>query len=981
MSRVYLATDLSLDRQVVVKVLARDLSAGVSGARFRREMQLVANLSHPHIIPLLSAGEADGTLYYVMPYLTGEPLRARMAREGPMPVADVVRLLRETLDALAFAHAHGVIHRDIKPENILVSAGHAVVADFGVSKALQESSTQEGPLTSVGIALGTPAYMAPEQAAADPSTDHRADLYSLGVVAYEMLTGTPLFRGTSSQLLRAHIAEVPASIESRRSDVPETLTSLVMRSLAKDASSRPQSAGEMIAALDAVMTPGGLAAPMTTPIARQRSRFASRRPIIVAAAVVLTAIALGAAWLVRRPPLLPGAQSLVVTPFAVADGDTVLVRLGQNLVTTLSANLDGVGAIHVADGTAVLSQARAYGALVSVEAAVEIARRLGARSVLHGTLTRAGRLVRADAALYEIGAPNRAVVRVTATAPPDSIVTLTDSLTWAFLRAAWQSGRSPTPNASSIDTRSQTALREFLDGERLFAGQHHEAASVRYMRAIEADTTFWFAHYRYWVARNWIQLPLDTVVVNRLSRHVEDVKVPERLLIRAELQTSTLTDRLRQLGEVVDRYPMFTAARAALADHLAHRAVLIGYDPRDAVEPWKRVVELVPSDANAVSHLTDLCMVVADLPCLKSAEARFDSLIRADPTIDAAHRGVRDLAKFTLADSRDRLVDQLVDDYTADSVSAIFPLAYPRKYGLLLTRRPNLPADFNRLAERAAMKADRAFPGANALARLRFRIWRGDVGQLDSLIRGIEQGIPRAYRELALQPLYPQAVLLELQALRDPSPNTGRVALARIRNGPTKPAVVVESRWIATVNAILRGDSAAVSEQLAELQRDTSAIFRIASRSVRGLRLGLAGDTAAAAESLLVLERAHGDSMPKVWAAFAANRLMAAKWLTDLGRYAEADSLLQFSQGFVTHAAVAAELIAGPNYLQRSRIAEGLGDRERAAELARIFLAAYDLPSPAAKLWVDEARDRLSRFGGSPDAQRPRETPVRTPRR
>ncbi|MBW8773325.1 MAG: serine/threonine protein kinase, partial [Gemmatimonadetes bacterium] len=189
MSRVFVAHDEGLDRDVVIKVLSEEASAGVSADRFRREIQIIARLQHPNVVSILSAGSASGSLYYVMPFVSGETLRSRLVREGPLPVSDVVRLLREVLDALAFAHEHGVVHRDVKPENVLIEAGHGVLADFGIAKALEQS----GSLTSVGFAVGTPTYMAPEQATADPMTDHRADLYSVGVLGYELLTGAAPF--------------------------------------------------------------------------------------------------------------------------------------------------------------------------------------------------------------------------------------------------------------------------------------------------------------------------------------------------------------------------------------------------------------------------------------------------------------------------------------------------------------------------------------------------------------------------------------------------------------------------------------------------------------------------------------------------------------------------------------------------------------------------------------------------------------------
>src|SRR5690348_9113246 len=220
MSRVFLANEVRLGRQVVVKVLPPEMAAGVNAERFEREIQLAAKLQHPHIVPLLTAGFAGDLLYYIMPHIEGASLRARLAHDHELPVGETVRILRDVVDALAYAHAHGTVHRDIKPANVLLSGKHALVTDFGVAKAVTASTGQTG-LTSTGVALGTPAYMAPEQAAADPNTDHRADLYAVGVLAYELLTGRQPFIGASPQaVLAAQLTQQPEAVTSHRATVP-----------------------------------------------------------------------------------------------------------------------------------------------------------------------------------------------------------------------------------------------------------------------------------------------------------------------------------------------------------------------------------------------------------------------------------------------------------------------------------------------------------------------------------------------------------------------------------------------------------------------------------------------------------------------------------------------------------------------------------------------------------------------------------------
>jgi tetratricopeptide (TPR) repeat protein len=258
MSRVFLAHEIELERKVVVKLLPPEMSAGVNVDRFRREIQLAARLQHPHVVPLLTAGASGDLLYYIMPFIQGESLRAKLAREGELPVGEAVRILREVADALAYAHRNGVVHRDIKPDNVLLSEGHAVVTDFGVAKAVSASTGTSSSLTSLGVALGTPSYMAPEQAVADPNVDHRADIYALGAMAYEVLCGRPPFSGSNAQaVLAAHVTEAPEPTTRHRTTVPEPLNAVVMRCLEKKPADRWQKAEELIPHLDALLTPTG----------------------------------------------------------------------------------------------------------------------------------------------------------------------------------------------------------------------------------------------------------------------------------------------------------------------------------------------------------------------------------------------------------------------------------------------------------------------------------------------------------------------------------------------------------------------------------------------------------------------------------------------------------------------------------------------------------------------------------------------------
>ncbi len=308
MATVHLGRDLKHDRPVAIKVLRAELAESVGAERFLREIQIAAHLQHPHILALHDSGQADGLLYYVMPFVEGESLREKLTRDGALPVADAVRILAEIADALAYAHAHGIVHRDIKPENVMLSGRHALVTDFGVAKAVSDAASHR-TLTTVGVAVGTPAYMAPEQATADPHVDHRADIYALGVVAYEMLTGRPPFTGPTPQsVLAAHLADTPAPLVDERGDVPPVLAQAVMRCLAKRPEDRWHTTDELLARVETFVTPAGASTPVhTAPVLPAAVR---RHPGLAVSAAILGLALVGATIvaIVRRGARIRWAQ-------------------------------------------------------------------------------------------------------------------------------------------------------------------------------------------------------------------------------------------------------------------------------------------------------------------------------------------------------------------------------------------------------------------------------------------------------------------------------------------------------------------------------------------------------------------------------------------------------------------------------------------------------------------------------------------------
>jgi tRNA A-37 threonylcarbamoyl transferase component Bud32/dienelactone hydrolase len=285
MATVYLARDIKHGRAVAIKVLRPELAQAVGGERFLREINIAAQLQSPHILPLLDSGAAGGLLFYVMPYVEGDSLRGRLVREGALPPSEAMRLFHDIVDAVAHAHRHGVVHRDLKPDNVMIAERHALVVDFGVAKAMRDA-TAHHDLTSIGISLGTPAYMAPEQAAADPGTDHRADIYALGVMAYEMLNGKPPFTGAPQAVLAAQITTAPPPLLEARPEVPPAIAQLVMKCLEKDPARRYQTADDLLLAVESLQTPAPAPIGAPPPAANRARRAALTGAGLVAVAAL-----------------------------------------------------------------------------------------------------------------------------------------------------------------------------------------------------------------------------------------------------------------------------------------------------------------------------------------------------------------------------------------------------------------------------------------------------------------------------------------------------------------------------------------------------------------------------------------------------------------------------------------------------------------------------------------------------------------------
>jgi len=393
MAQVFVGEDHDLGRKVVIKILPPGLAASVSAERFRREILTVARLQHPHIVPILKAGELDGVPYFVMPYVDGESVDVTLRRRKTLGVRETVGILKDVARALAFAHERNVVHRDIKPGNILLSSGSATVTDFGVSKALssaRRSGEKGNGLTNTGMSLGTILYMAPEQAAGDPEIDGRADIYSLGVTAYEMLSGAaPFAHLNPREMLTARLTLPPQPLSTVRKDVPAGLERLIARCLAIDPADRPQTAAELV---EAFLRSG----PITV---RSGSRAARR--VLVGALALVGAVAVSAGIYTRTHPNTAAAESgvaavpnlgvIAILPFVSLGADTTNAYLATGVTNAVAGKLMKTAGLRVlAPGRPRSVKRRSD---TAATAWVE------ARLVLEGTVERVGNRLRVTARL------------------------------------------------------------------------------------------------------------------------------------------------------------------------------------------------------------------------------------------------------------------------------------------------------------------------------------------------------------------------------------------------------------------------------------------------------------------------------------------------------------------------------------------------------------------------------------------------------
>ena len=633
MATVYLAEDLKHHRRVAVKVLRPDLAAALGSDRFLREIEVAASLTHPHILPLHDSGAADGFLYYVMPYIEGESLAARIAREGELPVPEAVRILRDVVDALASAHAHGVVHRDIKPDNVMLAGRHALVMDFGVAKAISEATGRQ-TITTMGVALGTPAYMAPEQAAADPHIDHRADIYAVGVMAYELLAGQRPFTGNSpQQVLAAQVTQPPKPVTLHRTTVPPALAQLVMRSLEKKPADRPQTAAELLPILDLLSTTSGSTLSLPAP---------SRAPgfMKIALAIVGLLLLLAAGWWVSRRANTGTAgggeeiQSIAVLPFQNQGGAAENQAFTDGIHDDILTQLSKISAFQVTSRTSVEEyRTRSKGVK-------EIARELGVGAILEGGVQRSGNQVHVNVQLIDAARDrhlwaesyDRALTAENIFAIQGEIARQVASALQATLTAdeSDQLAQLPTRNIEALDFYHRANILMSRRGE-----PGADTAAVRaFSDAVRADSTFgqaWagLAMTRSWLVRRGIEPNAEPTVAALRRAQALAPDAPETQLAAGFYEYYVAGDfaaALRHFQAAERRWPSNPAMNEAIGFILRRQGKW-----EEGLAYLQRAALLAPREAN---RLVVLVQSLAPMRRLEEAEQAMRRALVLDPQLE-----------------------------------------------------------------------------------------------------------------------------------------------------------------------------------------------------------------------------------------------------------------------------------------------------------------------------------------------------------
>ena len=959
---IYLARDLKHDREVAVKVLAPAITGGLARDRFLSEIRVVSRLQHPGIVPLFDSGDADGLLFYVMPVIQGETVRHRL-RRGRMAVADVLTILREVVESLQYAHAEGVVHRDIKPENVLLVGQRALLTDFGIARAADAARAPPvaaGGATRSDTSLGTPIYMAPEQVAGDPRANHLADLYSLGVLGYEMLAGRPPFVGDTPQQILAEKMTRPApDVLEFRPDAPQWLATEIMRCLERNPGDRPVTAEALMAELPAEgkLTPEGSrpdGIPSPVGVARRLRRFAARASIVssrslAAAALVATALAAAGLWGLAGSRGIVGDTNLVaVLPFRVTGGDEALEELGEGVVDLAAIYLTGdQGGVRAVEPATLFrawerKAADASGGEPEDDGAVTMARELGAGWVLHGSFVGSGADVLLRATMVPVAGGD--ALRASVTGPADDLLAHVPRLLGRLL--AQRDGMAPD-RSHSLTTSSLDAVSAYLVGQRHYRRGEYALAVNRYTEALSIDAGFALAGLGLLIANEWAEVAQASVrmAAAEIAWENRDLLRPaDRALIEALLGPggtgrSHLADvqAARERAAVVaeDRFESWYL----LADHLFHNGALLGID--DALSrseaAFRRSLSIDPVQSGVLQHLIQIAAWRGDTAEVRTLWDDYRTVVN-DPAVRFRDEW---LVGQILGDSG--LVRSALQHFNGSDEAHLGLYTLITSVALL----PELAGPMAELLESAEAATQRR-QQAQELGEMRWWL---------SLDRGRPRDAGRAL-PAARDRLRDHHVLDELFWDAPQVADSGEIA--RLTDEPGICAIGLqharEGRWDAVAETVNRLSEYEGPSDWIRQRQGTACAFLLRAARAQGTGSPEANRLTISTDSLL-------RTVPYLQIRW--ENLMVARLLESEGEYARAAAAAgRFRYG-----------LGYPHYMaeylrQGGRLAALAGDREQAIDRYSRYLALRQNPEPSAADEVARVRSALDSLRATPSAPR-----------
>ncbi len=955
MATVFLARDLKHSRPVALKVLHPQLAAILGPDRFLREIEIAARLNHPHILPLLDSGVIDdpegrpggsSLPYYVMPYVEGESLRDRLEREKQLPLIDALQITRQVASALAYAHEHGVIHRDIKPENILLSGDQAVVADFGIARAIGAAGGEK--LTETGLAIGTAAYMSPEQATGSTELDARSDLYALGCVLYEMLAGEPPYAGPTAQAILAKRFSEPVPHLSTVRDVPPAVEQAITKALARTPADRFATAAEFATALSQPASSPSPFREKGTGGEVGAGREANRRRWLIPVAILALIGLVAAAWAFLRTRSRPELDPtlVAVAPFDVLDQPLALWHEG--LVDVLSANLDGAGPLRTVSPTVVIQR---WSGRADPASALELGQRTGAGLALFGRLTTSGGdSVRVTATLFDVRR-HSVLAEIERRDLAGRVDRLADSLTVEVLRELGRTRPIGAVRLASLGSTSLPALKAFLQGEQFLRRTNWDSALVYYERAIADDSTFAPALRRASLALGWIRGGDDSLsnayairagrFTHGLSRRDSLLTVSDSLFasllkagpmaVQADSGWWSRTHRLFAVLEVATRsYPDDPEGWYLLGEAREHVGPMVGISAARVLDAFDRAIALDSSFGPSYVHPIEIA--AREGP---DAMQRYLVPYLAQNPNAVNTEGMRLVSRLLdPGAARSGDIQQALDSAQTEALTTALPA---------LMRRPD-SAESAVLVARA-LAARRSPSSSDSVDR-----WN-DLN-LALMLRGHLHGLSR---DLERRP----GLVSELALFGAVPAESAATHFRRILDGPEIRLVAFALPWW-----LARGDTASLaaarkrSEAIAKSDHDPAKRQR--ARYVNAAALGYLAlahrDTTAALKSFLALPDSlcPGCYLPGI---------TRVQLLMTLGRYQEAAHLLESELPRFSSAPALMDVFWE---LLRGRVAEQLGDRNNAIREYQYVLDVWRHADPELTPYVTEARVGLQRLTGEP---------------